>query len=444
MSDDENEDFDEFDEAHAASLKEWELGALALFPRMPAEIQNKIVDSCDMPALTVLCKLNKYWYGRAMAILWRDIDFLEMYDSEYNCKLDDVERVISASMLFSVCDTLKDENPEHWNMICGTVRRLNLGRLHGLYILPDGEPWDGCDESPLFLPPEGNPRNYFDVIANFTHLEHLSVYIKNWWDYQVGLAETGQAISRGIKNLKSLDIGGQVSKNVMHGLLSNSERLENLSLINLICTPGQDSGPDGISVMRDTYQFPRLKILHLCKLADLNGLSEVDNGNGDDDDDDNNEFRRPEYASGMRWSFPRETEVEVLHDWATLLQRASSTLTRVTLENRYLRGERYNGGIRERDEKINPGETHPAEWCAFSIRESQRILFPLFASNEDWPKLEELTLVGMGETEFVAHTFRHLEPRVRIIQQLASTQDIGGSITPEEISTPKEFRDMDE
>ena len=47
-------------------------------------------------------------------------------------------------------------------------------------------------------------------------------------------------------------------------------------------------------------------------------------------------------ANGMRWRFPRETEVEVLKDWALLMRHTSNTLEELTLENRYLVGGGYD------------------------------------------------------------------------------------------------------
>lgn len=215
-----------------------------------------------------------------------------------------------------------------------------------------------------------------------------------------------------------------MSTDVLLGLLAKPENIEHLSLINLIECPSQDSGPDGIVFLSGIHdRFTSLKKLHLCKLADLEGRLTIP----DDGDDD--------YASGMRWRFPREAEVSVLEEWAALLLHSSSTITELTLENRYLCGSGYT----DWDRKIDPGTTHPAEYGAYSIRESQRLLFPVLS--REWPKLTTMTLVGMGNIEDVAQAVRHLEPRVQIEQQLASLHRIGGDATPEEISTPDHFYD---
>jgi len=103
----------------------------------------------------------------------------------------------------------------------------------------------------------------------------------------------------------------------------------------------------------------------------------------------------------------------------------------VTLENRYL--------CHDGPKIVNPGVTDPDEWGQWSTQESQKHLFPVLA--KDWPKLRKMTLVGMGMAEEVAEAVKHLEPRVEIEQRLASTQDIGGDVTPMQIDTPVEFYD---
>jgi len=117
-----------------------------------------------------------------------------------------------------------------------------------------------------------------------------------------------------------------------------------------------------------------------------------------------------------------------------LLEHSSDTLEEVTLENRYLCGKRLG-------RKVNPGVTDPAEWGAWSIRESQKYLFPVFA--KEWPKLKKLTLTGMGITEEVTEAMKHLAPRVEIEQRLAMTEEIGGFATPQQISTPVDLFDVE-
>lgn len=356
-----------------------------------------------------------------MPLLWGEIDFIREFDSD-----DPTE---NSRHFFAVCDALIDEKPERWAIVAGYVRKLNLGRLHGIRIVRDGE-WDGCDDYIFFdhwAP--ADRRNVFDVIAQFTNLDTLSVYVKNWWGYS-SLEASGKALAQGLTNLRSLKTGGEMSTDVLLGLLAKPENIQQLSLINLIESPGQDNGPDSIVFLSDIYnRFTSLKSLHLCKLADLDG-----NLSDNDDESEYSDMGR-EYDSCMRWKFPRESEVSLLKEWAALLRHCSSTLAVLTLENRYLCGRGYqNESI-----GINPGVTHPAEYGAFSIGQSRKFLFPVLS--EEWPKLKKLTLIGMGEVEDVNQALRHLQPRVQIDQRLAGIEVMGGDATPDQISTPREFYD---
>jgi hypothetical protein len=155
-----------------------------------------------------------------------------------------------------------------------------------------------------------------------------------------------------------------MSTDILLGLLAKPENIEHLSLINLIQSPGQDNGPDGIVFLSGIHdRFTSLENLHLCKLADLDG-------NLTDDKSDEDEDGWPDYASGMGWKFPREAEVSVLEEWAALLLHSSSTITELTLENRYLCGSDYT----DWDRQINLVTTHPAEYGAYSIRERKASL----------------------------------------------------------------------
>jgi hypothetical protein len=59
----------------------WELVALARLPSMPQEIQNRVWEFCDLPSLAVLCRLDKDWNKQATPLLWRDLDFVQTFDS---------------------------------------------------------------------------------------------------------------------------------------------------------------------------------------------------------------------------------------------------------------------------------------------------------------------------------------------------------------------------
>jgi hypothetical protein len=237
-----------------------------------------------------------------------------------------------------------------------------------------------------------------------------------------------------MSNLKTLKIGGQMPPDVLAGLLVNPEGIEQLSLINLHATPGQDDGPDAVRLPSYVEtRFSSLKTLHLVKLADLHGdLSGETSSDGDDESDAG--YR--EYASGMSWAFPRNSEAMVFRQWASLLSHSSKTLANVILENRYLTS---HPPPELADKPINPGVTHPVTYGAHSIQKSHEILFPVFDDKDLWPDLKTLTLIGMGPEQYVSETFRHLEPQVQIEQRLATVEKMEGDATPAQITTPVEF-----
>ncbi|KAK7225066.1 hypothetical protein V2G26_013069 [Clonostachys chloroleuca] len=427
MSEDNNENSENGESENNESENSWsdgdyecyELETLARISTMPQEVQDLIFSFCDLHSRFALCALNKEWNARITPLLWAELDFADEFEDE-----DLVERT---RKFFAACDTMIDELPERFATLASYVQTLNVGRLHGVNIVHqefDGNPY-------VFFDSDEGDRCVFDVIARFVNLQSLSVYVKSWWE-SPNLAASGRALARGLTKLTSLKLGGQMSTDVLLGLLNKPEQLKDLTLINLIETPGQDYGPDGIAFLSGiSHRFTSLETLHLCKLADLDGRLSDDEDNNDEDEDDR------EFASGMRWRFPRESEVSVLEDWASLLRNTSTTLQSLTLENRYLCSSRYNDD-RCHGSVIDPGNTHPAEYGAFSIRESQRVLFPEL-SNRRWRRLSNLKLIGMGTVEDVSQAVSHLEPRVDVEQRPAHIETMGGDATPEEISTPIEF-----
>jgi hypothetical protein len=388
---------------------------------LPTELRHRILESCDeFEDLLVICQLNSDWYGWTMPLIWGEIDFMDYPFSNWD--LPEMTR-----RFFVHCEALMKEMPDRWPGLAGRVRKLCLGRLIGVNIVH--EEWDGGNDAAYYMEQDESEKSekvtVFDIIAQFINLETLSVYIKNWWDDLI-LDSTCKALAEGMKNLKSLEVGGMMSREWLTGLLTNAEKLEHLSCINLHSLPGQDNGPDGVTILSDisdSNRFRKLKSLYLCKLADLDG--------SDDWDDD---WDPHQFASKMRWKFPREAEVKQLEEWAALLKSCSNTLEEATLENRYLCGGSYKD-----DRDIDPGGTHPADYGAFSIRESQRLLFP--ALSLEWPKLEKLVLIGMGRVDDIHQAVQRLEPRVQVEQRLAGHQVIAGDCTPDEITTPQRFRE---
>jgi hypothetical protein len=392
----------------------WQLEALARIPSMPQGIQMHIASFCDLVTLGALCLVSKEWHAKALPLLWRDLDFVTAFRDE--------ERKEATRRFFAHCDELIDTNPERFAALASHVRTLDVGRLLGINIIHevDASEFDYFDS--YYSATE--ERRVFDIIAKFTNLESLSIYIKSWWDDGPANPISGDALARALPELKHLTVGGQMPPLVLKGLVARPQGLKSLTLINLITTPGQEGGPDPIIFLsgEQCKSFTGLEKLHLCKLADLGR----DNDNDNDDD----------YPSGMRWPFPRQGERDVLREWALLLRHTSPTLKALTLENRYL----CSYGWQNVDDKfIEPGKTHPAEYGAHSIRESQHVLFPLFL-NQEWPNLKQLTLVGMGTPESIDQSLIHLKDRVDVeVRPAARFQVMMGDATPEEVNTPIEF-----
>jgi hypothetical protein len=400
----------------------WEIATLALLPSMPQEIQHRVFEFCDLPSLAVLCRLDKDWNKQATPLLWRDLDFVQTFDDGVFGQCDEAIR-----KFFVICDGMIEEEPERFRVLASSVRSLNVGRLHGINIVSDES---ADDMYAYFDDGQTGNRNFFDVIALFPNLHTLAVCVKNWWGYS-NLRSSRNALARGLANLQRVKVGGQMPTDILLGLLHKPETIQHLSLIDLIQSPGQDNGPNGVCFLSGMcHRFTSLKTLHLCKLADLDGWLP-----NDEEDSDNDESgSEKEYASGMWWEFPRGAEVSVLEEWADLLRRTSSTLEELTLENRYLCSSDFGDKI---SVKIVPTNTHPADFGAWSIRESQRVLFPVLSG--EYLRLKRLILIGMGAVEDVTQAVCHLEPRVHVEQHLAGIEHMGGDVTPMEIATPVEF-----
>lgn len=336
-------------------------------------------------------------------------------------------------VFFSRCNEMMDRDPEGFAKLASNVQTLDVGRMIGINIDPGHDGFSWVDDYP-----REKKRCVFDVIAHFKNLESLSIYVKIWWGFGSQRGDAGTALASNLKKLRSLKVGGQMPPLVLEGLAALGPQLKNLTLINLISAPGQDSGPDPVTFLSETASagFANLETLHLCKLADLHGHDEDQLQN---DDEDRSDDEDQEYASGMRWPFPREGEIDVLEEWARLLRHISKTLRSLTLENRYLCSYSWQ---KYESEFIEPGNGHPDDYGAVSIQQSQRVLFPILF-NESWPELKELKLVGMGTADAVGDSVAHLKDRVRIEQLPARFQLMGGDVTPEEISTPYEFLDQE-
>lgn len=407
-----------------ASADDFELSTLSRLPSLPHEVQDSIISFCDIPSLGVLCKLNRRWRQIATPHLWRNLNFPEAYD--------DNELIEATRCFFATCYNMIENSPARFETLSSYVQTLDVGRLHGLNILL--YPYtDDCGDFPFFDEYEGRDRCVFDIIARFRNLESLSFYLKNWWGFADDKRnKCDTVLAEGLTKLRSLSFGGQMPDDVLKGLFAHPQNLTDLTLVNLHACPGQDDGPDGIVFLTKEIcqNLKSLETLHLCKLGDLDGREDYDQ-----EEDDGSDHEGPDYASGMRWPFPREAELDVLKEWQMLLQHTAGTLRKVTLENRFLCSYGFEKGA---DDTIDPGNKHPVDFGAFSIRESQRVLFPEL-EKQAWPRPEELTLVGMGDLDVANVAVAHMKDRVRVEQRLATIETMGGDATPEQISTPVEF-----
>lgn len=279
------------------STEAFELATLAALPSLPPELQERILWCCDTSSLGVLSQLNKNWNNNTTHLLWSDIDFVVGWGEE-----EPSERT---RKFFVVCHDLIENHPERWIILASFVRRLDLGRIHGINLVP--EPVDG--DYDFFA--DGADNDVFEIISKFANLESLSVYVKNWWFDDPNQA-TLVAVAAGLTKLKSLKVGGQIPWDLLKALLSHAENIEHLSLINLHCMPGQDSGPEGFALNPKIHaRLTHLKTLHLCKFADLDGSMPQRETitYADDSDGEDVEY---EYVSGMGWAFPRWVFSELL------------------------------------------------------------------------------------------------------------------------------------
>ncbi|KAH8172542.1 F-box [Sarocladium implicatum] len=407
-----------------------ELETLALVPTLPFDVQYRIFSFCGTPAIHALSQLNKEWYERFLPLLWQNIDF----GAEFGDKAEG-----ASARFFTRCCQMMEDDPERFATLASYVRRLDVGSVNGLEInVAKGRLDNAVDD---------NLKCTFDVIAMFSNLESLSIYVRVWWDFGSPRLEAGAALARRLRNLKSLKIGGHVPIAVLKGLLANGHSLEDLTLINLISTPGQDDGPDPVTFLsdEDCARLSNLQKLHLCKLADLDGraryrheyaYSDEDDAEGEENGEESDaDSEESEYVSGMRWAFPRRGELKVLAEWAKLLQHTSETIQSLTLENRFLCGHSW---MYYDSDFIEPGKTHPDDYGSVSIAASQRILLPVL-QGQDWPELKELTLVGMGSSADNVLPLAHLKDRVNVHQLPSRWQLMTGDATPEEVSVPYEF-----
>ncbi|KAL2204514.1 hypothetical protein CC79DRAFT_1337053 [Sarocladium strictum] len=413
-----------------------ELKAMTCIPTLPHELQTNIAKFCDMRTLAIFSRLSKEWNRRVTPLLWSNVDFFDGYNDHH--------RHEATAKFFVRCSELMKSDPDRFEKSAAFVRRLDVGCMFGIII------HGGTDDFAWIDDTHGEQRLcVFDVIARFTNLESLSIYVKVWWGWGPKREDAGKALSQSLKKLRSLKIGGQVPFFILQGFASLGHQITDLAFINLISVPGQDEGPEPVTFLSEEYcaHFTNLQSLHLCKLADMDprptwqrrdhDSSSETSEDSDEEGEAYNHEGKP-YVSGMRWGFPRQGERLLLEEWAQLLKHTAKTLQSLKLENRYLCGYGWDD---YKDGFIEPGTKHPDDYGVVSIQQSQRTIFPVLF-NQDWPELKDLTLVGMGTSETVDEAVAHLKDRVTIEQSPARIKFIQGDCTPDEISTPHEFKDV--
>ena len=403
---------------------------------LPTEIQTYLLYFLDLQTLAKVCRLNKRILALANPLLWREIDFkttkteTERWDFE-----------ASLQHFFLTCYLLRETRLLRWQQLAGFVQYLRLVKVPDMqigYWAEQAIKWKTEEEKRDFkwgFPTPPDPEYYrpqetvWDIICFFHNLEELHIYIQQDFEHGIRDVELAQKMRGALPHLRRLKIGGDVDKEMMLGLLSTAHQsLEYLSCTALQDgTAGQDYHSRGLLFLEEvsaTRSFPKLNSLHLCKLAELFRNPLYDENNGND------EFENPQNEeSGLRWQWEVEDDLNSLKDWATFIQRTSSNLEILTLEDAYLVGG-YKFGNKAR--KINPGgrycgfpggpsaiasdcqsgetesepveseleaeeeqELDPITYGAASRLRFRQTLLPVLAE-QAWPKLRKLVLVGLA------------------------------------------------
>lgn len=402
-----------------------EVETLAFIPALPFELQSRIFAFCDSPSLSALSQLSKGFHMRFLPLLWQNINFGTDFGDEAEEASQD---------FFSLCRDMMKNDPERFATLASHVRILDAGWVDSLEI-SDLRVWTAGDFDLSQL------MCVFDVIAMFSNLESLSIYVKATQHGACPRHETGEALAKGLRSLQCLKIGGHIPCAVLSGLLANGQSLRDLTLINIIPSPSQSRSPDTVAWLSDAdcTRLSRLRKLHLCKLAELDGHARyrdrLESGQDSTEEGGDESLADSYYLYIMSWKFPQGGELKLLAEWANLLQSTSDSLQSLRLENRFLCGD---SSMDYESDFLKPSKAQLDDYGSISIAVSQRVLLPMLRDH-NWPELKELTLAGMGELADNALPLAHLKGRVRVQHLSSRWQYLIEDVVPEQISVPHEF-----
>lgn len=342
--------------------------------QLPQELQARILHFCNLFDLFSLCLCNKELYRKPQPLLWEHIDFAALDIGGGD------EEAGQQRRFFAKCASIRRDQPERWKILSALPKLLRFPRLPGPRVSPqpkEGLPY-GTDYETWVSFDQDSDIGIYDIIADFVNLETLTLFVKEVCEGEA----SRELVVRNLSKLEKLEIGGQVSVEMLHALLSRPEQIKTLSLINLVETAGPNWAPDGVLFL-DPIQdkFRSLTHLHLSKLAPLH--------------DDFQEVVQ------LPWEFDFDQDTQVLCEWAGLLRNVSATLEELTLENCYhvFKWPRGHGQVNPRrvlDPECEDGEDDPKA-SSYGVTASDRcrdILAPVLDGSE-WPLLRRLVLKGM-------------------------------------------------
>lgn len=423
------------------------------FSALQDELQVLILEECDMDVLFNLCLVNRELYSKAHPILWKIIDFLS--SPQFDAWDDDDNH----RRFLMTCVRIRESYPSRWAELAALPKVLKLARVAGIYVSPSGESpdWQGDHRVPV-----SEQLSIFDIISDFHNLETFSLFVKSSLFFTEISTETCSKIKENMPKLKEIELGGEVSGDVVQALLTKAEQIEKLSLINIVMQGGQETHPTDCWYLEGMVnRFTSLRCLHLSKLAELH------------------HFHRQ--ATSSRFSFEIANEKRMLRDWARFLGHVSSSLTHLTLGNCYymnnhhdssyvlkqlerLENEQKNAGSEidaleledyvnmnenanevqaengdsseenssDTDEEEEEREIDPTGYGKGSSDRARNILFPAMAALQ-WPKLEKLVLKGMKT--FRPLTF--LDLKVDVEYRRGGMSHSYDDVTPMVLSPPE-------
>ena len=398
---------------------------------LSAELQIILLRSFNLTTLGRACRLNKAISAQATRIFWTSIDLKDRVDpichdcGRWWCSRADDGRWQLKEMLqkfFLTSHGLQQTRTTRWKELAAHVTYLRLVKVPGIRI---GE-W--LTHFVTYLPVEilrpfrqdfdysAEQPTIWDVICDFGSLEELELYSEHSWQDQLRAEDLAPKMQGALPRLGKLKIGGDMSKELMMALLLTAhDTLEELSCIALLDgTVGQDYYSRGLLHLAEASSekpFPKLKSLHLFKLAEL---TEFPPPTEEEEHPTNDE-------SGVPWPLEESDDRGSLQDWATFIGRVSDNLESLTLEDCYLVGN----PIKDRARLINPGNAYPeprlplregtpdsgdnssspeteqpdgmdpVNWGAGSRRRFREKLLPVLAE-QAWPHLKKLALTGLA------------------------------------------------